>query len=139
MIATVDAVITIANKKVVLIKRKKPPFMDKYAFPGGHVENSDASLKDACSREILEEIGLSVQPEQLKLVAVLDKLHRDPRYDASLSVVYGYDFDDFDSMKGLEPGSDASKIIIKSINELKEEEMAFDHWEAIKCFKNQTS
>ncbi|GAG90408.1 unnamed protein product, partial [marine sediment metagenome] len=35
---TVDAIIRIPEKKIILIKRKNPPFQGQYALPGGFVD-----------------------------------------------------------------------------------------------------
>lgn len=131
MIVTVDAAITIANEAIVLIRRQKPPFTDKLALPGGHVETTDASLKEACAREIREEIALTINPDDLDYVTVLSKPHRDPRYAASLSAVYQFNYYCRQLMTGLMAGDDAAEVFIAQINDLKPEQMAFDHWEVI--------
>mgnify|MGYP003401533068 CR=1 FL=1 len=48
--------------KVLLIKRKKPPFQNCWAFPGGFLDvdtnnNPDPSLEYAALRELKEETG----------------------------------------------------------------------------------
>lgn len=46
---------------VLLIRRAKPPLLDLWTFPGGHVEPGE-SVRDAVRREALEETGLPVDP-----------------------------------------------------------------------------
>ena len=76
---TVDLIIfTIADEtlKVLLIKRKNPPFKGMWAFPGGFVE-IDESLEAAARRELEEETNISgIQLEQLHTFGAVN---RDPR------------------------------------------------------------
>ena len=57
-IPTVDLVIEIAGKGIVLIKRKNPPY--GWALPGGFVDYGEA-LEDCARREAKEETGLDVK------------------------------------------------------------------------------
>lgn len=64
--------------KTLLIKRKNHPSKDCWALPGGFV-NPDESLEEAVCREVLEEVGLTIEPNlpvQLKTFSVPG---RDPR------------------------------------------------------------
>ena len=72
---TVDAVI-IKDDKVVLIKRKKDPFKDNWALPGGFVEYNE-EVEKAVVREAKEETGLEVKIK--RLFGVYSKPGRDPR------------------------------------------------------------
>ncbi len=56
---TTDCVIFFRNKqdtKVLLVKRKKDPFKDKWALPGGFLEDEEP-LEDGAKRELEEETG----------------------------------------------------------------------------------
>ena len=76
---TVDIVLfTVLDNelKVLLIKRKNPPFADSWAIPGGFVE-MDESLEAAARRELQEETG--VRDIYLEQLYTFGNPHRDPR------------------------------------------------------------
>ncbi|MDO9517816.1 MAG: NUDIX hydrolase [Methanosarcinaceae archaeon] len=112
---TVDAVI-ILNGKIVLIKRKNPPYQGNFALPGGFVEIGETT-EEATVREVHEETGLSI--EIIKLLGVYSDPLRDPR-GHTVSVCY------LVSGEG-EPkaNSDAEDIGLFDITDLPR--MAFDH------------
>jgi len=70
----VGAVIWNDRREVVLIRRGKPPRLDEWSIPGGHLEWGE-SLKDAALREAREETGLAI--EILGLIDVVDSVARD--------------------------------------------------------------
>jgi 8-oxo-dGTP diphosphatase len=112
---TVDTVILFKNK-LVLVKRKNPPYQGKFALPGGFVEIGESTEK-AASREAFEETGLSV--EILKLIGVYSDPERDPRRH-TVSVCY--------LAKGsgdLKSGSDAAAVELFELDSIPE--LAFDH------------
>jgi len=45
--------------KVLLIKRKKPPYIGKYNGIGGKIEG-DETIQECCIRETFEEIGIKI-------------------------------------------------------------------------------
>lgn len=69
--------IIIAENKVLLIKRGKEPYKNKWAFPGGRIEQKDRDLLEAAYRELKEETNLSDIP--LKFVNTIGNSYRDPR------------------------------------------------------------
>lgn len=134
ILLTADGVVTIQNKKIVLIKRAKPPFMDKLVLPGGHVDVEDASVAAACARELQEEIRLKVLPSDLTLLTILDAPGRDPRPDRRITIVYHIDLP---KQPNLQAADDAASLTIKEIDSLSPEEIGFDHWLAIKLYKER--
>ncbi|MGM0770034.1 MAG: NUDIX domain-containing protein [Halobacteriota archaeon] len=116
---TVDAVI-ILNRKIVLIKRKNPPFKNNLALPGGFVELGETT-EAAVIREAKEETGLSI--DIIKLVGVYSEPSRDPR-GHTVSVCYL-------AIGHGEPraATDAAEIALLDIKELKD--IAFDHQKMI--------
>ena len=121
---TVDAVI-ICKDKIVLIKRKNPPFKDHYALPGGFVEYGETT-EDACKREAKEETGLDV--EIIDLIGVYSDPKRDPR-GHTITIAY------LCKPKSTEvsAGSDAKSAMWMDLKDVVEGkiELAFDHQKII--------
>jgi ADP-ribose pyrophosphatase YjhB (NUDIX family) len=57
-----------AQDHVMLVKRGIPPYQGRWAPCGGFVEAGE-SLESAATREIYEEVGLSLAPEQMMPLA----------------------------------------------------------------------
>jgi ADP-ribose pyrophosphatase YjhB (NUDIX family) len=81
-IPTVDIIIEIEPKSVVMIKRKNPP--DGWAIPGGFVDYGE-SLEEAAVREAKEETNLDVK--SIRQFHTYSDPERDPRHH-SISTVY---------------------------------------------------
>lgn len=81
---TIDCAIFDSSGRVLLIRRKNPPFAGAYALPGGFVEIGE-TVEAACRREVLEEVGLKIG--QLDLVGVYSQPSRDPR-GHTVSIAY---------------------------------------------------
>jgi len=81
-IPTVDIIIEIESKGIVLIKRKNPPY--GWALPGGFVDYGE-STEDAAVREAKEETDLDV--DLIKQFHTYSSPNRDPRHH-SISTVY---------------------------------------------------
>ena len=125
---TADAVVlagTGENLKVLLIRRKNPPFQNERAFPGGFIDEGESEM-DACLRELDEEAGLQLSADSAVVLSVRRKKGRDPRghtithpflfwLDAPVNVTAGDDADSADWVNLLDVGK-----------------MAFDHG-AILC------
>src|SRR5512139_1202444 len=80
---TVDTVI-VYDGKLVLIRRKNPPFQGHFALPGGFVELGE-TVETAAVREAKEETGLDV--ELIRLLGVYSEPSRDPR-GHTVSVIF---------------------------------------------------
>jgi ADP-ribose pyrophosphatase YjhB (NUDIX family) len=114
-IPTVDIVIEIESKGIVLIKRKNPPY--GWAIPGGFVDYGE-SLEEAAIREAKEETNLDV--ELLRQFHTYSDPNRDPRHH-SISTVY------LAKAKGTpQAKDDAIEIRIFTEPNLPDE-IAFDH------------
>ena len=112
---TVDIIIDIPGKGIVLIERKNPPH--GWALPGGFVDWGE-TLESAALREAREETGLDVH--DLKQFHAYSDPKRDPRHH-TVTVV-------FSGAGGGEPkaADDAENLEIFSLESLPEN-LAFDH------------
>jgi len=112
---TVDALI-IYEGRLVLIKRKNPPYQNQFALPGGFVEIGE-TVETAAVREAKEETGLDIK--LLKLLGVYSDPSRDPRgHTVSVCFLAA-------GMGNLKAGSDAKNIGLFGLNEIPK--LAFDH------------
>jgi len=114
-IPTVDIIIEVAPREIVLIKRKNPPY--GWAIPGGFVDYGE-SLETAAIREAKEETNLNVT--LIKQLHTYSDPKRDPRHH-TISTVY------VAKAKGVPQAKDDA-IDIGVFNESSlPNEMAFDH------------
>lgn len=87
MQVAVDAVVFTCQRsmlQVLLIRRKKEPFKEKYALPGGFIEPGETA-EEAVLRELQEETG--VKNIFLKQLKAYTEPQRDPR-GRVLSIAY---------------------------------------------------
>jgi ADP-ribose pyrophosphatase YjhB (NUDIX family) len=66
--------VVIAENRVLLIRRGRPPLEGEWSLPGGRLELGE-SVEHAVVREVREETGLDVEP--LQLLGVYDLIDRD--------------------------------------------------------------
>ena len=113
---TVDGIV-LRNNKILLVKRKKPPFENRWALPGGFVEYGEKT-EEAVVREVFEETGLRTQVD--KLFDVYSDPNRDPR-GHTISIVYIL------KITGgcLKSGDDASEAGFFNVDETPR--LSFDH------------
>jgi len=123
---TVDGIVR-QDEKLLLIKRKNPPFKGEYALPGGFVEY-DESVEEAVVREVEEETGLKTEINEL--IGVYSSPDRDPR-GHMISTVFSLNRKN----GSLQVGSDAEKARYFDIKELPD--LAFDHRDIINDFLDQ--
>ena len=62
------------NGEILLLKRKKPPYVDYWESVGGHIKFGE-KVEDAAKREVEEETGLSVN--NLNSAGVYDHIQGD--------------------------------------------------------------
>lgn len=134
---TVDIIVELffsdsRERCIVLIERANEPFRSKLALPGGFID-PDEKAESAAARELFEETGLLIHPADLDLVDVASAPNRDPR-GRTISIVYSY-FGIFieknDLYKILKAGDDAANVVLLPVQELKKEDLAFDHYDLI--------
>ena len=75
-VLSVDCVVVDARGRLLLVRRRHPPFQGRHALPGGFVEIGE-TVEDACRRELKEETG--VDARRLRLIGVYSDPRRDPR------------------------------------------------------------
>jgi len=112
---TVDVIIELESRGIVLIRRKNPPY--GWAIPGGFVDYGE-SLEEAALREAKEETNLDVQ--SLRQLHTYSDPRRDPRHH-SISTVYVAEARGFPQAK-----DDALDVGVFTASTMPDE-IAFDH------------
>lgn len=112
---TTDGILVLEGK-VVLVKRKYPPFKGRYALPGGFVEYGE-KMEDSVVREFEEETGLVTEMD--RLLGVYSEPDRDPR-GHTISGVFVLKF-----IRGEIRDSEETSVKLFPIDELPS--LAFDH------------
>lgn len=115
---TVDCVAFDARGRVLLIRRKNPPYKDRYALPGGFVDVGE-TVESACRRELAEETA--VAPKALILVGPYSDPDRDPR-GHSVSIAFATVLPRAPRPRA---GDDAAEAVW--IRNWRAETLAFDH------------
>lgn len=124
---TVDMVVLAGrSRQVLLIRRGAPPYVGTLALPGGFVE-IDESLDAAARRELSEETGVDVADVTIKQVGAYGEPGRDPR-GRTVSVAYVAVLDDRVETAA---GSDAASASWHALDELVDQDLAFDHAQII--------
>ena len=125
---TVDALILYdKGKKIVLIRRKNPPYKDQLALPGGFVDIGE-TVEDACVREAKEETSLKVKIK--KMVGVFSKPDRDPR---GHTVTVAFLCEPTPKSPKPKANTDAASLEIIPLSEIHKLDLAFDHLDIIKA------
>lgn len=148
---TVDLIIVNPEKKILLIKRNEDasacPGM--WAIPGGFIDTEakrDDYWKDglespeqAAVRELKEETNLALVNPKLSFIGCFEGNNRDPRdneesWSKSHAFIYEIPAEIYEAQKSKIKGlDDAQDADWKSIEELKELSIAFDHYQIIEA------
>lgn len=123
-VPTVDVIIEIAEKGVVLIQRNNPPY--GWALPGGFVDYGE-SYDQAAIREAKEETGLEVRLKAL--LGVYSSPDRDPRQHTASTVFVAQAA----RMENLQGGDDAGRAEV--FPEGRWPELAFDHLQILNDYR----
>ncbi|MEN6336434.1 MAG: NUDIX hydrolase [Phycisphaerales bacterium] len=111
--------------RLLLIQRKRDPYKDRWALPGGFVE-IDEDLPDAVARELAEETGLKgVALEQLR---TFGRPGRDPRGRTITVAYFGVAQSDRDQVQAADDAENVQWCDIENLPP-----MAFDHDEIVQC------
>jgi 8-oxo-dGTP diphosphatase len=122
---TVDVVVLThveGRLHVLVVRRGNPPFEGRWALPGGYLE-VDEDLAPAAARELHEETGIAIHPDELIQLAAYGAPDRDPR-NRTISVAHLAQLDRMEAPRG---GSDADDARWVAVSELESEALAFDH------------
>jgi 8-oxo-dGTP diphosphatase len=113
----VDCVVFDPRGRLLLIRRKHPPFRAQYALPGGYVECGETT-EQAAARELAEETGLVAA--EVSLIGVYSDPQRDPRGHV-VSIAYRV------AVAGYDPraGDDAADAAF--VADWEDLDLAFDH------------
>lgn len=120
---TVDGLVfrIIGNElEILLIQRKKSPFKNQWAFPGGFME-IDETPEDGVIREVQEETGI-VLAHVIQLGAY-GAVERDPR-GRTVSIAFISFVDDTAEAKAADDAADAKWMSLKAVDK---KQLAFDH------------
>ena len=71
----------IKDDSILLQRRFQTGFEDgNYGVPAGHLDGNETA-REGCAREIKEEIGIDIDPEDLEVVHVMHRKKEDERID----------------------------------------------------------
>ena len=128
---TTDSVIFFRNNnkpKVLLVKRKKDPFKDKWALPGGFLEDEEP-LEMGARRELREETSLEV--DKLKQLHTFGTPGRDPR-GRTISITFLGEVSSEEKVQGNDDAAEARWYEFDNLPDL-----AFDHSEIMQVAREE--
>jgi 8-oxo-dGTP diphosphatase len=115
------------NDSILLIKRKRDPYKDCWALPGGFLDVGKETVKETAKRELEEETCLKVKLKDVFLLGESSNPKRDPRgHIVSLHYVV-FEFKGEACAK-----DDAKEVKFWPLDKLPK--LAFDHKEMIKKY-----
>lgn len=130
---TADAIL-MHHDKVLLVTRGKEPGLNKFAFPGGFLDQYE-TLLDCAVRELKEETQLNISPFELKKCLVKNKVYDDPKRSLRGRVItnaFLFDISSYNLDKLTVIGSDdASNAAWYYLSEIREEMMFEDHYDIL--------
>lgn len=109
--------------EVLLIKRKYPPYKDRWAIPGGFINKDKEGLTECAKRELYEETGVTGIP--MYQFDAYGSPNRDPRMHVVTIAYYSIVNEEIMDYNSLNAGDDAKEYGWFKFNNLPE--MAFDH------------
>jgi len=114
---SVDAIVFDPKGRLLLVRRKYPPFKGRHALPGGFVEYGE-TVESAVARELFEETGLKLKSR--RLVGVYSAPKRDPRgHNVSVAFLVG--------VAGGEPKAGDDAAAAHFVTDWQSKKLAFDH------------
>jgi len=111
-----------ASGRVLLIRRRNPPFQGEFAIPGGFVDVGE-TVEAAARRELLEEAG--IEAGKLHFVGIYSDPARDPRGHTVAVAFAGWM-----RRKGSALAGDDA-VAVEWVANWREQGLAFDHAEIL--------
>ncbi len=122
-----------ADPNITLIRSTRPYLAGKLLLPGGHVDEGETT-KRAAQREGGEEVGLTIELDELELFTVLDAPGRDVRDGVDrVSVVYLVDRRGHDVAP--QAGDDAAAVETLPLRTVSAVDMGYDHGTVVEMLK----
>ena len=132
---TADIVILDSDGRILLIRRKNPPFQGGWALPGGFLDVGHETLERCAIREAKEETGLHIELD--RLLGVWSHPQRDPRGHTVTAAYLAKPIPRAraENARGMDDAAEARWFDLKS-PEFASIDLAFDHAEIIeKCVR----
>ncbi len=119
--------------RILLIRRADHPYVNKLALPGGFYLPTDETLEYAAARELMEETSVSLDITENHLVKITSAKGRDPR-GWVISAAYMVTIDE----SSVAPLADSDALYADwyNVDDLRQEDMAFDHIDIIRYARN---
>jgi 8-oxo-dGTP diphosphatase len=131
---TVDVILE-RESKILMVRRKKDPYKDHLALPGGFV-NEGETVEEAMKREAMEETSLEVHP--LEILGVYSDPKRDPRKHIVTVVFVGIIVSG--DLRANDDAASIEWIQLRSIEQLQQQKLfAFDHAKILQDYRQWKS
>jgi mutator protein MutT len=129
--AAVGAIIK-ENDQILLTKRKNNPKKGFLDFPGGFVEPEETG-EEAIAREVKEELNIT-NITKIEYITTFPNTYNYSSLDVPILDLY---FSLQGDMTNLQPADDVEEIVFKKIEEISNEQLAFDsNYKILEFIKN---
>jgi len=127
------AILLDVDGRLLVTRRAHEPGFGKLGIPGGVIEGGETG-EEACSREVLEEVGLSVEPRNFRYLTSLPNRYLFQGFVwPTVDLFYFAQVDSFDAVNPAE--SEVSEWMTLPLLEVPLDEFAFgSNAEAIRLF-----
>lgn len=128
-VAASVAVVFARSYSILLVRRKREPFKGMLSLPGGFLRPLVESLPECAARELHEESGLQVSPQNLVPLSIRSNPNRDTRghvIDQSYLAVLNGEQEDY-WLSRLHANDDAAEVVVLPLKEALLADLAADH------------
>ena len=131
---TVDVILE-RESKILMVRRKKDPYKDHLALPGGFV-NEGETVEEAMKREAIEETSLEIHP--IDILGVYSDPRRDPRKHIVTVVFVGIIVSG--DLRANDDAASIEWIELVSIDQRQQQKLfAFDHAQILRDYRQWKS